>query len=662
MVQPVDQKEVKTAQRAWGWHLDEMREAAMMDDPVLDENSECPHPAPPVFGFTPINHLRESETAPFLPRLETINKPTASDIPRASKRRKTQPSTTTTASKPKKAAGSGKTTKTKTAAQLGCQDISQGLSRTKPTSSGNGGVRAKAALSFEDGSLEQTPKLQMIGDAPVESEMKSVFNVRKKQSEPSGLADKYQAAYSNGPDKVFTQATPPTPPKSDQVEAEIYPNDQAHDHDSATERQASPNVDFEPSIQNNPEFDGSILIRDYGAPPFTQTSPPSFAIADPRGDDMVDEFEPLESISNDIFEAGGIEYDDRGGEDEFPMDDECLEGMMQSMTVPAEEKLLSSDWRPQDFSDDTLCIDEQPENDQSHWSGAISDSEGVVIYDEDPTLVTSEDLNIPSSPPWSSQASCKLSHATGNTNPDRARLSGGSENCFDDNDLDDGLIGLLVDESKATFPVTPTKQPLSPKLQWLPPKTYTPKKSSQIPVSPAEDPHLVPMNFNSDALPFIRPPFPKAVRDRSPILGLNNRTVLRTCFRIGEALNAAAVASRTNIDAIIELYARVVTSSRESKGAHKQLFQFGDLFTDKPPYLVATYALWKGVELWDCDSKGLVGEQGREKMVRALGRIKRKEPVQGRRPEVEMVVLSIWEVDWEDVGMAKGVVVCHKES
>ena len=69
-----------------------------------------------------------------------------------------------------------------------------------------------------------------------------------------------------------------------------------------------------------------------------------------------------------------------------------------------------------------------------------------------------------------------------------------------------------------------------------------------------------------------RPPFSKAVQNRSPILGLTDRTVLRICFRIGEALNAAAVALRENVDAIIEFYARVVSSSREASGGYKQYF------------------------------------------------------------------------------------------
>lgn len=653
------------AQRVWKWNLHEMREAAIMDEPMLDETSDDHYPAPKVSGFTPINHLGYSDTAPmYLEHEDAAIMSKSADKTRAPKRRKTQTFAATTASKPKKAASSKKTKRARTAAQLDCQDISQGLSRTKPTSSPDGALPVKAGLPFGDVLLKQIPQLQRVRDTSVECEVKPAFNGRKRQSKPSGLANNYQAAYADTRANVVNQATPPTPPKSDEVEAGFSHNDQSHGQDFTIERRASPYNHVEPSIQKTLESDGSIIVKDFGAPPFTQTSSPTLQDRRSQGTMMVNDFEPLDSISGDLCEVDDIKCGDRGEENKFPMDDECLEEMMQSIAVPAEEEPLGSEWRPQEFLDDTLYIDEQLDNEQAHWPGAIQDSDGLVMYDEGPPLVASDIIDVPSSPQWSSQASCILTHVTGNANPHRAKASEGSENCFDDNDLDDGLIDLLVDESKSlqvTSPVTPAKAPLSPKLQWLSPKTYTPAKSSRILLSPIDDPQLVPMNSNRDALPFMRPPFPKAIRDRSPILGFTNRTVLRTCFRIGEALNAAALASRTNVDAIIELYARVVSSSRDASGGYKQFFQFGDLFTDKPPYLNGTYTLWKGVGIWDNDSKELVGEKGRGKMARVLGKIKKREPGQPQGPGVEMAVLSIWEVDWEDVGVAKGI-VCPEKS
>lgn len=634
--------------RAWKWDLQEMREAAVMDL-TMDEALDDPHPAPSVSSFTPINQ----PTASFHPQHEDAAiKSESTNNSKAQKRRKTQSSAATTAPKPRKAATSKKTNRAKTAAQLDQQDISQGLSRTKPTSSRDGALPVKAGSSFgEDIPFEQNADMQRVGDRSHELKVKPAVNERKKQSKRSQAANKDQAAYVDVPDNVLNQVSPPTPPKSDEVEAEVTSKNQSYGQDSATNRQASPNDYIEPSNEDNLKNDTSIIIRDFGVPPFTQTSPPRLQDRVSQGTMTVDD--SLDLIPGDLIEADDIGCGD-ACDDDFPMDDDFLEDIMQSMALPAEAKLVGSDCWRQGSSGATLFSDEQLEKDRSRWPRAVSDPDGVAIYDEDPTLVASDIIDDPSSTQRSSQASCILSHVADNANSDHTRTSKASETCFDDNELDDGLIDLTVDE--ITAPVTPAKRSLSPKLQWLSPKTFTPAKSSRTPVSPNDDPrNHVPVDAYGRPVPFARPPFPKAVQDRSPILGLTNRMVLRICFRIGEALNAAAVASRENVDAIIELYARVVFSSREAGGGYKQNFQFGDLFTDKPPYLSGTYTLWKGVEVWDNDSKRFVGEQGRGKMARVLGRIKKTEPGQGQGPGVEMVILSVWEVDWEDIGVAKGI-------
>ncbi|KAL8930726.1 MAG: hypothetical protein Q9208_000267 [Pyrenodesmia sp. 3 TL-2023] len=167
---------------------------------------------------------------------------------------------------------------------------------------------------------------------------------------------------------------------------------------------------------------------------------------------------------------------------------------------------------------------------------------------------------------------------------------------------------------------------------------------------PNNIPHKVSFDQAGNPIPFIRPPFPVPVRDRSPVIGLGSQTVLRACFRIGEALNAGSTALRTKQDAVIELYARVVHSERPP-GSVKQHFQFADIFSpDKPPFLKGTYGLWKGVELWDKDSKVFLGEKGKGKMARVVGRMVRDEKTRG----LELTMLSVWEADWEDVGICKG--------
>ena len=181
-----------------------------------------------------------------------------------------------------------------------------------------------------------------------------------------------------------------------------------------------------------------------------------------------------------------------------------------------------------------------------------------------------------------------------------------------------------------------------------PPGESIDKKSR--PLDKPQASHVITFDNNGNAIPFVRPPFPAPLRDRSPIPGLSSRTCLRTCFRVGEALNAFSAASRNSLDACTELYARVLSSHREG---YKQFFRFGDLFSPvKPPFINGVFGLWRSNELWDTDSSPfLTSGELTKKMCRVVGRMKRNEKL-----EVEMVILSVWECSWEDVQVAKGVV------
>ena len=176
------------------------------------------------------------------------------------------------------------------------------------------------------------------------------------------------------------------------------------------------------------------------------------------------------------------------------------------------------------------------------------------------------------------------------------------------------------------------------------------------PLSSQEDiltpPHVIELTADGNPKPFVRPKFPNPIRDRSPILGLSARLLHRTCFRIGEALNAASAASRTSNDVLIELYARVTSSTREA-GHWKQHFVFADLFTsDKPPFLSGTYDLWKGVPLWEHDSRAFLGEDGRGRLARVVGKISRDVESKAWK----MRILNVWAAELEDVAWVKGIV------
>lgn len=220
-----------------------------------------------------------------------------------------------------------------------------------------------------------------------------------------------------------------------------------------------------------------------------------------------------------------------------------------------------------------------------------------------------------------------------------------SESLYDDEELDRELLNL----GSSAF------RNLDGSLSSTPPSSPVPVSSPKAP--PLEKPtpqpdmlHVVSFDADGKPLPFIRPPFAKPVRDRSVIHALRSQSVLRPCFRVGEALNAGCAAVSSDMDSVIELYARVSSSTREP-GSYKQRFRFADLFTaDKPPFLTGVYTLWRGVELWDHGSKVFLGEAGKGRMARVVGRMRKEEG------NWMMAILCIWQVDWEEVGLAKGIV------
>jgi len=166
----------------------------------------------------------------------------------------------------------------------------------------------------------------------------------------------------------------------------------------------------------------------------------------------------------------------------------------------------------------------------------------------------------------------------------------------------------------------------------------------------AESDHFSLAEQMADTLrkPITRPPPPETARDRSPVAGLKVDETLRTCFRIGEALNSGCNAARINRNLIIELYARVVCSQRHPD-KQEQRFIFADLFHNRAPFIEGTYTGWKGVELWDFDSAAFVGANGQGRLCRCITRVKRNGPAWG------LSILSIWEVTWDDIDHVHGI-------
>jgi hypothetical protein len=240
------------------------------------------------------------------------------------------------------------------------------------------------------------------------------------------------------------------------------------------------------------------------------------------------------------------------------------------------------------------------------------------------------------------------------------------DDSFDDDLMDDDLLDLIADT--VSVPGSPLSQSSSPvKLNALTGSSQSQHalQSSTISdnVSSAENSSssrpskkfVSPVTLTSRVLavtgdearkPIVRSPFPPAVRDRSPIIGMSSSTVLRSCFRVGEAISQSCHAAKAGNNVLIELYARVLSSGRDEL---QQRFTLCDLFHAKPPYIQATYAaaIWKSVQLFEYDSARLM-QQGR--ICRCIGTMKRN----GK--DWALTVLNIWEATWDDVQWVEGIV------
>lgn len=151
--------------------------------------------------------------------------------------------------------------------------------------------------------------------------------------------------------------------------------------------------------------------------------------------------------------------------------------------------------------------------------------------------------------------------------------------------------------------------------------------------------------------PFARPGFPPNVHDRSPITGVSSNIILRTCFRIGEAVRESILCEDVGQDSVIELFARVTSSSRGVNPSKLQ-FQFADLFHDRPPFIRGELESYKISTLQETESRVLLEWDGSPPMVRCLGRLNR---TFAGPPGWILHILNIRETDWEEVRWTKGI-------
>jgi hypothetical protein len=172
-----------------------------------------------------------------------------------------------------------------------------------------------------------------------------------------------------------------------------------------------------------------------------------------------------------------------------------------------------------------------------------------------------------------------------------------------------------------------------------------PPERLALTISPVESDEYAPLK------PFARPGFPSKVSDRSPISGVSSNIVLRTCFRIGEALREGALCERLGQDAVIELFARVTLSSKDAT-SFKLHFHFADLFHGRPPFIHGTLENAKISGLQETESRILLDVDSHVPMVRCLGRLKR---VIAGPPGWMLHIINIRATDWEEVRWTRKV-------
>ncbi|OHF00208.1 hypothetical protein CORC01_04397 [Colletotrichum orchidophilum] len=156
----------------------------------------------------------------------------------------------------------------------------------------------------------------------------------------------------------------------------------------------------------------------------------------------------------------------------------------------------------------------------------------------------------------------------------------------------------------------------------------------------------------SSLAPFVRPPFPAKTRDRSVVFGLSSAMMMRTCFRIGELLNAHAKCNREKQDVILELFAKVVYANRENM-AKVQHFQLQDLFTGRQPFLSGAFKGWKSGGPMDDQIKVFLGPDGKNKLCRCVCKLSDDKKATTRR---SATILSIRETTWDEIQWAMRIV------
>jgi hypothetical protein len=221
----------------------------------------------------------------------------------------------------------------------------------------------------------------------------------------------------------------------------------------------------------------------------------------------------------------------------------------------------------------------------------------------------------------------------------------------------------------STIYTSPTVIPETPPRDTTSEQKYLTRPSPSVPTLHRSGQLLSPSTPRASTLRFTQSPLPSAifrnnypalVLDRSNIPGVSPNLHLRTCFRLGEALNIAAKRKHSatctaDENTVFELYARVLSSERKG---NVQTFQLADLWSGggRGVSITAIWDNWKANRYWDYNASTLLSSpfdsrNGEGEVARVVGRLFRHD-----KREWVMEIMCIWESSWEKVEWTRGIV------
>lgn len=222
-------------------------------------------------------------------------------------------------------------------------------------------------------------------------------------------------------------------------------------------------------------------------------------------------------------------------------------------------------------------------------------------------------------------------------------LEGNTQPCNTENLVDEDIDWIEVvqhlpaapkipNTADSTQPLNSTSQLLENAVEWMQSRSISPAKYR----------------------PFTRPDFPCPLRNKSPVEGISNSNVLRTCFRVGSIFKEVARWLRADQEVTFELFARASYTSRE-KASRIQHFQFVDLYEDQLPHISGVLTGWKNDSALEKESAMFL-DDSMNKMCRCMCR-----PRKATESDTgwDLKVLHIRATSWHEIESVRSV-VCYQ--